>query len=94
MNWPTKPLSARARAILIEGFFGRVISGTASNFLMNFGTSWVTGFFPRGISNLRNASSAEDGEEGGSPPPGEAMARPGKAERGHATTVNGDLLHG
>jgi hypothetical protein len=74
MNWPTKPLSVRARAILMECSSGSSISSIVSSFLTNFGASLATGFFPDDANILLNASSAGIGEEGGRfPPPGVAM---------------------
>ena len=75
MNWPTRPLSARARAILMDCSSGKAISGIESSFLTNFEASLAAGFIPDGAKSLQKASFAERGEEGGgSPPPGAAMA--------------------
>ena len=74
MNWPTSPLFARARVILMGCSLGRSISGTSSSFLMNFGMEGATGLKPGDFSNLLKASAAEIEVEGGeSPPPGAAM---------------------
>jgi hypothetical protein len=91
MNWPTKPLSARARAILTECSSGSSIYGIVSSFLTNFGASLATGFFPDDANSFLNASSAEIGEEGGgSPPPGVTM----EAAWSCATNPRGsDSLH-
>ena len=91
MNWRTNPLSAKARAILMECSSGNVISGIVSSFLTNFGASLATGFFPDVDNNFLNASLAEIGEEGGgSPPPGVTM----EAAWSCATNPRGnDSLH-
>ena len=72
MNWPTKPRSDRARAILIGISLGRSISGIESNFFMNFGTAGAIGAVPIGLSSRLKASVVEE-KGGGSPPSGEAM---------------------
>ena len=54
---------------------GRIISGIASIFLMNFGIWGFTIFFPaRERSFLKASTSEREGEGGDIPPPGAAMA--------------------
>ena len=84
MNWPTKPRSDRARAILIGISLGRSISGIESSFLMNFGMAGAIGAAPRGRSSRLKASVVGEEEGGGSPPSGEAMIEeegPGRRQR-------------
>ena len=73
MNWPTSPLSDRARATLMGISHGRSISGIESSFLMNFGMAGEEGLDPEGRRRRLKASVSAEGEGGGGPPSGAGM---------------------
>ena len=69
MNWPTSPLSDKAREIFTEVVSGKAISGISSSFLMNFGTEKGAFRFPPLATSLLNASISAGGGGRGIPIP-------------------------